>query len=347
MDTYCSNCCKCGHSYPQCKMPIISIGIVAFTQDEKTNEFKFLMIRRKDTLGFMDFMRGKYSIYNKEYIINLLKEMTIIEKENLLKNDFDTLWNELWLNNQTSPLDTSSYWIEETQPYSFNQLKNSIRSEDGSSCPISNFHGYKKDTYEKKIRKSESVNALDFIEPMKLRPTRSFEKGTRKDKEQWCKTDEIVAHEKYNALVHGIMTQSESYTLQQLIEESNMKSQWVEAEWGFPKGRRNYNESDMVCAIREFVEETGYSQKHLYNIDNIQPFEEIFMGSNYKSYKHKYYLMKFDGNIKDINPYDKSEVSKIEWKTYQECIDSIRDYNLEKKRVISNIYNCLNTHKLA
>jgi len=269
-------------------MPIISIGIVAFTQDDKTNEFKFLMIRRKDTLGFMDFMRGKYSIYNKEYIINLLNEMTVDEKEKLLKYDFHTLWSELWLNNQTI----------------------------------------------------QSVK----IEPVKMR---LFEKVGRKDKEQLCKTDEIVSHEKYNALVHGIMNQTDSYTLVQLIEESNLHSQWDQAEWGFPKGRRNHNENDIACAIREFVEETGYSHKHLYSIDNIQPFEEIFMGSNYKSYKHKYFLMKFNGNIKDIHPYDKSEVSKIEWKTYQECIDSIRDYNLEKKRVISHIHNCLMTHKLT
>ena len=284
METYCSNCCKIGHSYHQCKMPIISIGIIAFTRDEKTNDLQFLMIRRKDTLGFMDFMRGKYSIYNKEYIVNLLKEMTISEKEKLLTNDFETLWNELWLTNNDKPQFGSG---------SFRDKNNLTR------------------------------------------------------KEQWCKADETIAHEKYNALICGIMTQNESYTLAELIEESNRFTAWNETEWGFPKGRRNHNENDLGCAIREFVEETGYSQKYLYNIDNIQPFEEIFMGSNYKSYKHKYYLMKFEGNIKDIHPYDKSEVSKIEWKTYQECIDSIRDYNLEKKRVIQQIYNCLVAHKLA
>jgi adenylosuccinate synthase len=65
-------------------MPIISMGVIAFTNDETTGELRFLMIRRKDTLGFMDFMRGKYSIYNKEYILNLLKEMTVEENLNPL-----------------------------------------------------------------------------------------------------------------------------------------------------------------------------------------------------------------------------------------------------------------------
>jgi hypothetical protein len=29
--------------------------------------------------------------------------------------------------------------------------------------------------------------------------------------------------------------------------------------------------------------------------------------------------------------YDKSEVSKLEWKTYNECLECIRSYNLEKR----------------
>lgn len=31
------------------------------------------------------------------------------------------------------------------------------------------------------------------------------------------------------------------------------------------------------------------------------------------------------------------EVSEIKWKTYTECISSIRPYNLEKKRMLLNI----------
>ena len=68
------------------------------------------------------------------------------------------------------------------------------------------------------------------------------------------------------------------------------------------------------------------------NIENIQQFEEIFMGSNYKSYKHKYYLMKMGCNSICKTMYDKSEVSKLEWKTYDECLECIRSYNLEKKK---------------
>ena len=95
-DTYCNNCGKQGHLYHQCKIPITSIGIIVFRIHE--NELQYLMIRRKDTLGYIDFMRGKYSIYNKEYVMNMLKQMTDEEKERLITEDFDTLWNGIWGN---------------------------------------------------------------------------------------------------------------------------------------------------------------------------------------------------------------------------------------------------------
>ena len=62
---------------------------------------------------------------------------------------------------------------------------------------------------------------------------------------------------------------------------------WDEPEWGFPKGRRNYKEKDLECALREFEEETGIQKSSLTIIKNLNPFEEIFTGSNLKSYKHK------------------------------------------------------------
>jgi hypothetical protein len=51
------------------------------------------MIRRKDTLGFIDFMRGKYNIYNKCYILNMLKQMTNAEKALIATKSFTELWN--------------------------------------------------------------------------------------------------------------------------------------------------------------------------------------------------------------------------------------------------------------
>ena len=76
---FCNNCGKLGHLFHQCKLPITSIGIIAFRLHD--NRLEYLLIRRKDSLGFVDFLRGKYTLQNKEYLINLLNKMTVSEKE--------------------------------------------------------------------------------------------------------------------------------------------------------------------------------------------------------------------------------------------------------------------------
>ena len=114
----------------------------------------------------------------------------------------------------------------------------------------------------------------------------------------------------------------------------------MEPEWGFPKGRRNYNESDLVCALREFQEETGYNKKNIDIISNIKPLQELFTGSNYKSYKHKYFLGYIDNPTNNKN-FQRSEVSKMEWLSLDECLKKIRPYNLERIEIINNINKVL------
>lgn len=264
-DIYCNNCGKQGHCYSECKIPITSFGVIAFRYNTQGVP-EFLMICRKDTLGYIDFMRGKYLVQNKHYIINMIKQMTVKEKTNLKTHDFTKLWNDLWGGNN-----------------------------------ISNKY----------------------------------------------KTEEITSREKFNTLLVGVLNRDDYFTLPSMIDECEKYPQWEEAEWGFPKGRRNYQEKDYECALREFCEETGYNQQYLKNIQNVFPYEEIFTGSNYKSYKHKYYLMYMNyENSTSVTVFEPSEVSKLEWKTYEECMNCIRPYNLEKKRVITNIYNTIQKYKL-
>ena len=146
------------------------------------------------------------------------------------------------------------------------------------------------------------------------------------------KNEETLSKEKFYQMRHGI---NGLYTLSDLVDASPTK--WEEPEWGFPKGRRNYNETDLDCSVREFNEETGYNFNKTNVIHNISPFEEIFCGSNYKSYKHKYFLTQMDVENSEPTIQETNEISKIQWKSYADCIASIRSYNLEKKRLLSNI----------
>lgn len=90
----CLNCDLYGHSFQYCLKPIKSFGIIAYRY--KNNNLEYLLIRRKDTIGYTDFMRGRYT--SVENLISILEEMTTEERENLQKYDFDTLWGKIWHN---------------------------------------------------------------------------------------------------------------------------------------------------------------------------------------------------------------------------------------------------------
>jgi len=253
---FCNNCGKHGHLFHQCKNPITSIGVIVFNNKK---ELKYLMIRRKDSLGYVDFMRGKYPLFNKRYLLNIINEMTLSEKKNLLEKDFDELWKELW----------------------------------GDHIGVQ-YRG-----------------------------------------------EEKTSKEKFNSLKTGITLKTQSYSLESLINES--ESKWDEPEWGFPKGRRNFQEKDLCCALREFEEETGCNKNAIKIVYNLLPFEELFTGSNYKSYKHKYFLAYMEEDI-NLENFQKTEVSKIEWKTFNECRHYIRPYNLEKVDLLERVDNILNSY---
>jgi len=243
----CKNCNRPFHTLKQCKYPITSFGIILFRIFH--GEIQYLMIRRKNSFGYIDFIKGQYIENNFEYLQQLVDEMSIEEKKIILENyDFDILWKKMWEDNFRSNIFNTS--------------------------------------------KQKFIN---------LKTSGVFE---------------------------------------QII--SNSITNWYETEWEFPKGRRNYMEKDLECALREFQEETGINCNNISLIENLLPFEEIFTGTNYKSYKNKYFLAFFkksdhDNDFEELNNYQLSEVSKIEWKTLENCSNSIRPYNIEKIKLIKQI----------
>jgi 8-oxo-dGTP pyrophosphatase MutT (NUDIX family) len=96
----CRNCGLTGHIYKNCPHPIMSFGIICYKIED--NETKFLMIQRKDSLSFMEFIRGKYDLVNLDYIKQLLLNMTISERDMIITLQFEDIWNYLWFQNETS-----------------------------------------------------------------------------------------------------------------------------------------------------------------------------------------------------------------------------------------------------
>ena len=90
----CLNCGIYGHTTKVCNFPITSYGLICFKKI--SGEIKYIMIQKKDTISYTEFLRGKYELNNLDYIIKLFNRMTKAEKDGLLLYSFETLWKKLW-----------------------------------------------------------------------------------------------------------------------------------------------------------------------------------------------------------------------------------------------------------
>lgn len=264
---FCNNCENTGHVFHQCIHPITSIGIIAYRKDH--DAVRYLFICRKDTFGYVDFIRGKYKLNMKSYIQNIFNEMTIQEKKRILTAatdnsvTFDNMWSDLW----------------------------------GDKVGIQ-YRG-----------------------------------------------EEKVSREKFEMIKEGVGFGNGSFNIASIVDAST--TAWTSPEWGFPKGRRNYNERDINCALREFEEETGLSSKGLKVLQNLQPYEETFTGSNYKSYKHSYFVAEAYECIPTNEGHQESEVSAVKWMTFNEAMDAIRPYNVEKRNVLIQVNKMLSQYRIC
>lgn len=296
---YCCNCGNIGHSYNNCLEPLTSYGLICFKKNKKLRNDKFdlynykvLLVRRKHTIGYVEFLRGKYFENDDIYITKLINLMTYDEKNKLLIiNDFDLLRDDLGMSRN---------------------FKNNFKEYDYAKLKFNKI----------------------------------------KDK------------------------------LEYLIENSNKV--WDEPEWGLPKGRRNNKETDIECAIREFIEETGIKKKNIIIFKNVKPLEEVYVGINNIKYKHVYFfsiLNDTDDNQNDIDdnqndiddeqndidddqndidndeknndeydniPLDESnlqqllEISKVHWYKFNDIKNLIRYYYASKMNVIQKGFQLIN-----
>lgn len=302
--TYCSNCGNIGHAYKNCNDPITSHGVILFRvpvedvsiRDNMIENFfhnnlnvlldtvtidvegiqydnicdmerflkykeniNFLMVRRKHTLGYVEFIRGRYDVDNSEGITFLFKQMTPNEIKTISEKDFDYLWDDLWSSRN----------------------KNSHQSEY--------------------IKSKEQFEILKF--------------GN-------CELS------------------LQFYT--------NVHPDWEYPEWGFPKGRRNYQESNLHCAIREFEEETGFTKDDYVVLDKLSPLEETFVGTNGINYKHIYYIAISVSNkvpeIDNNNYHQFNEIGDIGWFQFEEGIRLIRPHHLARKEILCQLFMYIVNH---
>jgi 8-oxo-dGTP pyrophosphatase MutT (NUDIX family) len=61
-----------------------------------SSNIEFLLIQRRDSLGYIDILRGKYKLGDSEYIQQQIRGMTREEREKILTAPFETLWEQMW-----------------------------------------------------------------------------------------------------------------------------------------------------------------------------------------------------------------------------------------------------------
>ena len=215
--------------------------------NEYNNSIKFLLVNRRHSLNYIDFIRGNYHINDIDKINNMCSLMSTDEINMIKTNSFTTLWYNLWLKN----------------------------------------------AYKKK-----------YLEEMNL------------------------SKKKFTTLIEsGIL--------------DNIKSEYSSTEWEIPKGRKNLNETNLHCAMREFDEETSLCDKDYNILSCLDSIHDVFIGTNNKEYKHIFYTALYNNNNYINNNYinyKNNEIEEVRWCKWSELNDLIRPYNKNKINILTNIF---------
>lgn len=274
-DVQCANCGGRGHMYRMCDRPVSSFGVVCF-RITPAGSLEYMLVQRKDSLAYVEFIRGKYSLMNCEYIVQMLTNMTQSEQDRLVScESFDSLWSDFWQS------DTKRNFMKE---------------------------------YEQSSHRFATLRA-------------------------------------------GYLARSDNpdsdFSLHKALEESRrIKTPYEETEFGFPKGRRNINEPDMNCACREFSEETGISESDIELVQDMEPFEETFWGSNNVRYRHTYFVARYIGNDTSMasnqavettlsNPVQMREIRALGWFDANGVMSRLRTHYTERRALFRQVHALL------
>ncbi|KAL4289515.1 hypothetical protein GQ457_14G022800 [Hibiscus cannabinus] len=94
--------------------------------------------------------------------------------------------------------------------------------------------------------------------------------------------------------------------LDETYERCLLVKGWKGTSWSFPRGKKNKDEEDHACAIREVLEETGFDVSALLNKDE---YIEVIFGQQ----RMRLYII---AGVKDdtaFAPLTKKEISEIAW----------------------------------
>lgn len=92
-----------------------------------------LMVKRKDSMAYMEFIRGKYDMGDPLYFERLIGNMTIPEQNSIVAEEFDTLWTRLW--GQGRDTHSAEYEISKSKYYQLDRADIIQRNRSKYSDP--------------------------------------------------------------------------------------------------------------------------------------------------------------------------------------------------------------------
>lgn len=278
----CSNCGRKGHTYKKCLMPIISLGIICMkTNDEKIIKYEnnsinkyhfdivednknvqFLMIRRKHTCGFVDYIRGNYKLESYKHYLqlkNLFETMTLNEINLIKTKNFSDLWIYLWGNDSVRNIDEYQKTMNK-----HNLLKN----------------GIKYIVVDKEIAGNLN-NITSDLKNTWIEPEWEFPKGRRnlKETDKQCAVREFMEETDFNENDFNII--SNEYLNEIFMGSNNINYKHIyylaQSNKNNPKlSSENEFQNIEISSIRWFTYEEALKKIRSYNKEKINLLNKIY-----------------------------------------------------------------------
>lgn len=101
--------------------------------------------------------------------------------------------------------------------------------------------------------------------------------------------------------------------LDETYERCLLVKGWKGTSWSFPRGKKNKDEEDHACAIREVLEETGFDVSELLNKDE---YLEVIFGQQ----RVRLYIIAGVSDDTSFAPLTKKEISEIAWQRLDDLL---------------------------
>lgn len=302
-----------------------SCGIIIYRNNSACHapeRRQYLMIRRKHSIGYDEFVRDKWRENTLTLLQSLCNDMTVSEREKIGHGTCEELELSIWQPDSTDAKQLSEAWtrIEAIRKGYWLDIQTNLFAA----------------TPEELERLVSPCSALSTPPP----PPPPDAGGAARGEGEGAGGGKNGG-ERYK---RGGFTWVSWATI---CANATPGDLFPAVE--FPKGRRDSSnrESSIACAQREVQEETNLMPDS-YVLQPLQPVYEIFTGLNGILYNYSYYVARLrddcTGDEVCLNPLNREqakEVGHIGWYTYEEAMACIRKGDVAKRQVLQKVHSTL------